>query len=164
MLAGRTVDLLQDEKNQLDLLTGTSLCLTSLGRTLVLVHRPCAIDTNEWQAHIDALLAQRPSGVVVVVPPGCPGPSADQRRRLGSALAGLGDLPIGVLTRSALHRHLITAINWITGGGTRAFAPSHLADAMEYAAVPVEQRATVAAKIAQLAHQMGIATDFPEVA
>ena len=144
-------------------LEGRTMRWQELGERIVLVHAAITIDDAEWNTYAALTLNRRPVGTLVLVPPGCPGPNADQRRSLSDAVKRAGEPPIAIITHSPLHRHMITAMNWLSGGSMRAFSPDEIDAACEYGGFTGGAKAEALALAGRFTRQLGIAMHFPHL-
>ena len=138
-----------------------SLVYELCGETLVLVHARAAVTDGDWITLCDVIREHRPAGVLVFAPSGCPGPDAGQRRHLTATMERAGGHPVAVLTRVSLHRHIITALNWLGGGSMRAFSPDELDAACSYVGLTSANRSQVLATAERLARGLRVESDFP---
>jgi hypothetical protein len=134
-----------------------------VGQTMIVVHAAREIDSGEWSAYCQLFKDVRPAGALIFAPPGCPGPNADQRRQTADMLRASGNPPLAVLTHSAFHRHLITALNWLSGGNSRAFYPREIDDACAHARISATSRSQVLGAAARLAREQRVEQEFREV-
>jgi hypothetical protein len=144
-------------------LLGKTLAVYHRAHIGVVVHASVAPSAADWTAMLHAM-DPRTRAILVLVPPGCPGPSAAQRKETADHWLGHGDMPpTAVVTDSRLHRGIITAINWLVGNGVKAYAtPSP--EARQHLDATVELWNAVLQQARDVGMQLGVAEALPYLA
>ena len=136
---------------------GQTIADELVGGTLVVVHKPVPPLASEWTVHCKEI-AERRSAIrgVIVVAKG-PGPDTLQREELQKSWEGGAPPPIAIMSKSAIVRGVLTALNWFMANKLKPFAETDYEGAFRYLQLDDKERAEVLAAIRRLAADLGVA-------
>jgi hypothetical protein len=143
--------------------TGTDLprsLLTVVDEYMVIcVCANAPLRDEDFDAYLEARWVPDARSILIVLPPGCAGPDAAQRRRAAADWRGhVGHRPLTVVISPAVHRCIITALSWLQCNDAYrgAFYCSQFDAALAFAGVEPWVRAHVRRTAADLACRLGV--------
>jgi hypothetical protein len=117
-------------------MSAPSMAYETWERTVLMVHGPCAFTPAEWTRYAERCAQNDYVGVIVLADPLCPGPNAKQRAESTRVWKARSAPPlVSVVTQSAVHRGMVTVMNWLQHGNVAAYHPSRLVEALQFARV-----------------------------
>lgn len=114
---------------------------------------PSEADWNEyliWFKKEGARASLARSELLALVFDRSPGPNANQRKLLNDATAGV-KLRSAVMTKSAVARGIVTAMNWFKSDSYKAFTPEEIEGAMTFLNTPKPMMGELRAAVQSLA-------------
>jgi hypothetical protein len=134
-----------------------TLLFKFLGDLVLLVHGTGPPSDADWSDYVAALELHKDSLRCVLVVSDGPGPNAAQRSRINALVdRNRRAVPTAVVTHSTVARGIVTVLHWFNPG-IRAFAPDHLAGALDYLGVAPTQHEPITREVAGL--RMALAVD-----
>ena len=125
-------------------------------RTVLVVHGARPASGQEWNRSLEEFNLPGVSGILIVVDPNYPGPTALQRAQASEAAKRTGLFPpIAVVTGSGLHRGIVTVISWMQKNNLVAFSPKELSAAMDFVRLEPERRGAALSRVHELARRVG---------
>ena len=125
----------------------STMGMATVGRTVVLVHAPGAIQESDWSRFLSRMRERDYDGLIIWAPRAAP----NSRQRKGIRETWGSQLPqVSVMTESTAVRGVISALSLFLDDHIRGFQTSHLDAALEHVETPRELQGQVRDAVLQL--------------
>lgn len=131
-----------------------SMAIRVVDRLFIVVYGTANPTDAEWSRYLDLVERHGVEATVQLIATDGGEPTAAQRRRLNTLLAGRM-VPVAVVSASKQVRRTVATLSWFNRF-IRAFSPGDLAEALRYMEVPEPRHALVAKELAALRLEVGV--------